>query len=195
MSIVRLGVMGGTFDPIHLGHLKVAEEVAKTYGLDSVIFVPAGDPWQKPTNTPASDRLEMTKLAIAGHPTFQLSTVDVDRTGPTYTVDTLRDLHLQFPEAHFYFIIGADSLESINTWKNADELWGQAHFVGVSRPGHLLKAPESPHDAVSLLEISELPVSSSEIRAKVMNGEPIDDLVPESVMEYIKKNDLYQRAK
>lgn len=195
MSIVRLGVMGGTFDPIHLGHLKVAEEVEKSYQLDSVIFVPTGEPWQKPTNTPASHRLEMTKLAIAGHPSFQLSTVDLDRTGPTYTVDTLRDLHLQFPEAQLYFIIGADSLESINTWKNPDELWGQAHFIGVSRPGHLLKAPESPHDAFSLLEISELPVSSSEIRAKVMNGEPIDDLVTEPVMEYIKKNDLYQRAK
>lgn len=195
MSSVRLGVMGGTFDPIHLGHLKVAEEVAKSYQLDSVIFVPAGEPWQKPTNTLASHRLEMTKLAIAGNPGFQLSMVDLERSGPTYTVDTLSDLHIQFPDAQLFFITGADSLESINTWKNADSLWGQAHFIGVNRPGHVLKVPKSPPGAVSLLEISALPVSSSEIRAKVMVGEPIDDLVPKPVIEYIKKNDLYQRAK
>jgi nicotinate-nucleotide adenylyltransferase len=195
MSNLRLGVMGGTFDPIHFGHLIAAEAVSKAYDLDSVIFVPTGAPWHKDTRTSAQDRLAMTKLAIGYFPDFQVSTVDVDREGDTFTVDTLRDLKKQHPDDQLFFITGADSLAGINTWKDTDLLWGLAHFVGVTRPGHSLEVPKSPHGAVTLLEIPALAVSSGEIRAKVISGESLEGLVPASVAAYIEKHNLYQGTK
>lgn len=192
MSNLRLGVMGGTFDPIHFGHLVAAEAVAKAYELDSVIFVPTGTPWQKQTDTSAKHRLAMTKLAISYFPDFKVSSVDIDRAGDTFTVDTLKDLHQEYPGAQFFFITGADSLAGINTWKDSEQLWDLAHFVGVTRPGHRLEVPNSPHGAVTLLEIPALAVSSSEIRAKVISGESLEGLVPAKVLDYIHENNLYQ---
>lgn len=192
MSKLRLGVMGGTFDPIHFGHLVAAEAVAKSYELDSVIFVPTGNPWQKVAMSSPEHRLAMTKLAISYFPDFQLSTVDIDRGGETYTVDTLTDLKAQHPGSSIFFITGADSLAGINTWKDADQLWDLAHFVGVTRPGHDLRVPLSPPGAVTLLEIPALAISSSEIRAKVISGESLEGLIPLKVLDYIEKHNLYR---
>lgn len=192
MSNLRLGVMGGTFDPIHFGHLIAAEAVAKTYELDSVIFVPTGNPWQKNAVASATHRLAMTQLAVSYFPDFQVSSVDIDRNGETYTVDTLRDLKTQHPGAQFFFITGADSLAGIGTWKDSAELWNLAHFVGVTRPGHKLEIPKSPAGAVTLLEIPALAISSSEIRAKVISGESLEGLVPVKVLEYMDKHNLYR---
>ncbi|CAB4551622.1 MAG: nicotinate-nucleotide adenylyltransferase [Actinobacteria bacterium] len=194
MGMLRLGVMGGTFDPIHLGHLVAAEAAAEHFNLDSVIFIPAGDPWQKTTYASAQDRLAMTKLAVAGHSNFQISTIDIDRAGPTYTIDTLQELGNLEPGAELFFITGADSLSGIGSWKQVEKLWPLATFVGVSRPGHSLKAPAYAEARIELLEIPALSVSSTGIRAKVNSGESIDDLVPEAVSQYIKDQNLYQGA-
>ncbi|HEX2705806.1 MAG TPA: nicotinate-nucleotide adenylyltransferase, partial [Candidatus Lustribacter sp.] len=132
--------MGGTFDPIHHGHLVAASEVMALFGLDEVVFVPTGQPWQKSSSTvtPAEHRYLMTVIATASNPRFSVSRVDIDRSGPTYTIDTLRDLHRQRPDAELFFITGADALAQILSWKDIDELWELAHFIGVTRPGHVL---------------------------------------------------------
>lgn len=191
MSKIRLGVMGGTFDPIHFGHLVAASESAAAFDLAKVIFVPTGEPWQKQTITDPEHRYQMTQLAIAGNEHFDISRVDVDRPGPTYTVDTLRDIAAQYPEAELFFITGADSISQIGTWKDAEQIWPLAHLVGVTRPGHSLEVPKSPHGAVSLLEIPALAISSTDIRARVKAGKPIDYLLPKAVIDYIQQNHLY----
>ena len=192
MGKIRLGVMGGTFDPVHFGHLVAANEAASAFGLDKVIFVPTGESWQKQTITDSGHRFNMTKLAIAGNSHFDISRVDVDRPGPTYTVDTLRDIKAQHPEAELFFITGADSIAQIGSWKDSEQIWPLAHLVGVTRPGHSLEVPKSPHGAVSLLEIPALAISSTDIRARVESGKPIDYLLPASVIDYIQKNNLYR---
>ncbi len=192
MSKIRLGVMGGTFDPIHFGHLVAASEAASALKLDRVIFVPTGEPWQKQTITDAEHRYRMTQLAIAGNQHFDISRVDVDRPGPTYSVDTLRDMHAQHQDAELFFITGADSISQIGTWKDSEQIWPLAHLVGVTRPGHSLQVPKSPHGAVSLLEIPALAISSTDIRARVKAGKPIDYLLPQAVINYIHQNNLYR---
>ena len=192
MGKIRLGVMGGTFDPVHFGHLVAANEAASAFGLDKVIFVPTGEPWQKQTITDSGHRFNMTKLAIAGNSHFDISRVDVDRPGPTYTVDTLRDIKAQHPEAELFFITGADSISQIGSWRDSEQIWPLAHLVGVTRPGHSLEVPKSPHGAVSLLEIPALAISSTDIRARVESGKPIDYLLPASVIDYIQKNNLFR---
>src|SRR5438270_4944977 len=139
----RLGVMGGTFDPIHYGHLVAASEVADLFDLDQVVFVPSGQPWQKSRHVSAAeDRYLMTVIATASNPRFSVSRVDIDRAGPTYTRDTLRDLRAaRGPTAEFYFITGADALGAILSWRDADEVVRSAHFVGCTRPGHTLADP------------------------------------------------------
>ncbi len=133
----RLGVMGGTFDPIHHGHLVAASEVQSYFDLDEVIFVPTGHPWQKSDRvvSPAEDRYLMTVIATASNPRFSVSRVDIDRPGPTYTIDTLRDLSKLYPDAELFFITGADALAQILTWRDVDETFKLAHFVGCTRPG------------------------------------------------------------
>ena len=195
MSKIRLGVMGGTFDPIHYGHLVAASEAASAFELDKVLFVPTGEPWQKQTITDAGHRLAMTKLAIDGNSLFEISTVDVRRAGPTYTIDTLRDIHESNPEADVFFITGADSIAQIDSWKDSSQIWPLAHFVGVTRPGHSLEVPKSAAGEVSLLEIPALAISSTDIRARVESGKPIDYLLPNSVIDYIHANHLYQGTK
>lgn len=195
MDKPRLGVMGGTFDPIHLGHLVAADSAAKHFKLDSVIFIPAGQPWQKSTFASPPHRLAMTKLAVAPHPNFQVSTIEIDRAGPTYTVDTLEQLRTLEPEAELFFIAGADSLAGMETWKNPQQLWSLATFIGVSRPGYSLTSTVSSRARLELLEIPALSVSSTDIRAKVKAGESLDGLVPEAVSQYIKDQNLYQGAR
>ncbi|WP_316294137.1 nicotinate-nucleotide adenylyltransferase, partial [Clavibacter michiganensis] len=149
----RIGVMGGTFDPIHHGHLVAASEVAQSFDLDEVVFVPTGRPWQKQEVSPSEDRYLMTVIATASNPQFTVSRVDIDRDGFTYTIDTLRDIKAQRPGADLFFITGADAVAQILGWRDHDELWGLAHFVAVSRPGHVLSTDGLPRDNVSQLEI------------------------------------------
>ncbi|WP_424449519.1 nicotinate-nucleotide adenylyltransferase [Microbacterium arborescens] len=188
----RIGVMGGTFDPIHHGHLVAASEVAQSFDLDEVVFVPTGTPWQKSFVSPGEDRYLMTVIATASNPMFTVSRVDIDRDGPTYTIDTLRDLKAQRPEADFFFITGADAIAQILSWRNHDELWELAHFVAVSRPGHTLTTAGLPSDDVSLLEIPALAISSTDCRARVGRGHPVWYLVPDGVVQYIAKHHLYR---
>lgn len=195
MSKLRLGVMGGTFDPIHNGHLFAANEVANIFKLDQVIFVPAAEPWQKSSFSSAAHRLKMTVLATKSNKKFKVSRVDLDRSGPTYTVDTLRDLRKAHPDAELFFILGSDALSNIETWKGVDELWSLAHFVAVSRPGHPFKLPKSPIDAISVLEMPSLAISATNIRERVNQARPIDYLLPSRVVKYISRHGLYQGSK
>ncbi|XAS62789.1 nicotinate-nucleotide adenylyltransferase [Micrococcaceae bacterium Sec5.8] len=188
---LRLGVMGGTFDPIHHGHLVAASEVAAKFDLDEVVFVPTGQPWQKMSKkvSVAEHRYLMTVIATASNPRFTVSRVDVDRPGPTYTIDTLRDLHTLRPDADLFFITGADALAQILSWKDIDELWSLAHFVGVTRPGHVLDG--MGRKDVSLLEVPAMAISSTDCRSRVAEGNPVWYLVPDGVVQYIAKYGLY----
>ncbi|WP_318779248.1 MULTISPECIES: nicotinate-nucleotide adenylyltransferase [unclassified Arthrobacter] len=184
-------MMGGTFDPIHHGHLVAASEVAAVFNLDEVVFVPTGQPWQKAERavSPAEHRYLMTVVATASNPNFTVSRVDIDRPGPTYTIDTLRDLKAARPEAELFFITGADAMAQILSWKNADELWSLAHFVGVTRPGHEL---DGGGRDVSLLEVPAMAISSTDCRLRVAAGDPVWYLVPDGVVQYIAKHGLYR---
>ncbi len=190
----RIGIMGGTFDPIHHGHLVAASEVADFFSLDEVIFVPTGQPWQKDDRkvSPAEDRYLMTVIATAANPRFSVSRVDIDRPGETYTIDTLRDLRRERPDAEFYFITGADALAKMISWRDAEELFTMAHFVGCTRPGHRLTMSSLPPDRISLVEIPALAISSTECRERVRGGHPIWYLVPDGVVQYISKRELYR---
>jgi nicotinate-nucleotide adenylyltransferase len=188
----RIGVMGGTFDPIHHGHLVAASEVAASHDLDEVIFVPTGQPWHKQVVSPSEHRYLMTVIATASNPRFSVSRVDIDRAGTTYTIDTLRDLKAQRPDAELFFITGADAVAQILSWRDHDELWDLAHFVAVSRPGHALSAAGLPASGVSLLEIPALTISSTDCRERVSRGKPVWYLVPDGVVQYIAKHHLYR---
>jgi nicotinate-nucleotide adenylyltransferase len=188
----KIGVMGGTFDPIHHGHLVAASEVAQSFGLDEVVFVPTGQPYQKPGATSSEHRYLMTVIATASNPRFTVSRVDIDREGPTFTIDTLRDLHAQRPEAELFFISGADAIAQIFDWKDVRELWSLAHFVAVTRPGHQLSISGLPESDVSLLEVPALAISSSDCRSRVSRGFPVWYLVPDGVVQYISKHHLYR---
>ncbi|WP_305026787.1 nicotinate-nucleotide adenylyltransferase [Actinoplanes sp. ATCC 53533] len=189
----RIGIMGGTFDPIHHGHLVAASEVQSRFELDEVVFVPTGQPWQKGAVSPAEDRYLMTVIATASNPHFQVSRADVDRDGPTYTVDTLRDLNAIFgATADLFFITGADALAKILSWKDAIEMLSLAHFIGVTRPGFELSDAHLPADTVTLVEVPAMAISSSACRARVAGGEPVWYLVPDGVVQYIAKRGLYR---
>jgi nicotinate-nucleotide adenylyltransferase len=191
----RIGIMGGTFDPIHHGHLVAASEVADRFALDEVVFVPTGHPWQKGAEavSAAEDRYLMTVIATASNPRFSVSRVDVDRDGPTYTVDTLRDMRAQFgPKAQLFFITGADALEKILSWKDTDRMFELAHFVGVTRPGFRLTDAHLPADTVSLVQVPAMAISSTDCRDRVAAGKPVWYLVPDGVVQYIVKRRLYR---
>jgi nicotinate-nucleotide adenylyltransferase len=186
--------MGGTFDPVHHGHLVAASEVASRFALDEVVFVPTGQPWQKAHDpvSAAEDRYLMTVIATASNPRFSVSRVDIDRAGPTYTIDSLHDLHARFGEStELFFITGADALEAILGWHRSAELFDLAHFIGVTRPGHHLSDAGFPAGAVTLIEVPALAISSTDCRARVHAGEPVWYLVPDGVVQYIQKRHLY----
>ncbi|MCV7234345.1 nicotinic acid mononucleotide adenylyltransferase [Mycobacterium branderi] len=197
----RLGVMGGTFDPIHNGHLVAASEVADRFDLDEVVFVPTSQPWQKSRQVSgAEDRYLMTVVATASNPRFSVSRVDIDRGGLTYTKDTLRDLHTLNPDSELFFITGADALASILSWHDLEELFAMARFVGVSRPGyelgreHLADVLKGlPDDALTLLEIPALAISSTDCRRRAAEGRPLWYLMPDGVVQYISKRELYRK--
>jgi len=163
----RIGVMGGTFDPIHHGHLVAASEVAHSFDLDEVVFVPTGRPWQKADVTPSEHRYLMTVIATASNPQFTVSRVDIDRAGPTYTIDTLRDLKAQRPDAELFFISGADAVAQILSWRDHDELW-------------------------ELAQVPALSISSTDCRERVRDDQPVWYLVPDGVVQYIAKHHLYR---
>jgi len=182
--------MGGTFDPIHHGHLVAASEVAQSFDLDEVVFVPTGMPWQKTKVTEGEHRYLMTVIATASNPRFTVSRVDIDRDGPTFTIDTLRDLRAARPDDELFFITGADALAQILSWKDADELFELAHFVGVTRPGYELSESGLPQDRVTLQEVPAMSISSTNCRDRVAEGEPVWYL---GVVQYINKYALYTR--
>jgi nicotinate-nucleotide adenylyltransferase len=186
--------MGGTFDPIHHGHLVAASEVAGLFGLDEVVFVPTGQPWQKSHRdvAPPEDRYLMTVIATASNPRFSVSRVDIDRGGPTYTIDTLRDLRRQRPDAELFFITGADALAQIVSWRDNEQMFELAHFIGVTRPGFDLADSHLPEGRVSLVEVPALAISSTDCRERVARGMPVWYLVPDGVVQYIEKRALYR---
>lgn len=193
----KIGIMGGTFDPIHHGHLVAGSEVADRFGLDMVIYVPTGQPWQKAERkvSPAEDRYLMTVIATAANPRFHVSRVDIDRVGDTYTVDTLNDLRAEYPNSDLYFITGADALAQIVTWRDWEAMFDLAHFVGVTRPGYELAddiIPEMHKDRVSLVDIPAMAISSTDCRTRAREGRPVWYLVPDGVVQYIAKRRMYQ---
>jgi nicotinate-nucleotide adenylyltransferase len=196
---MRLGVMGGTFDPIHHGHLLTAEEALWQFHLDEVVFVPTGRPWMKEEKevSEAEDRYLMAVIATASNPRFGVSRLEVDREGPTYTVDTLRDLQRERGEdVELYFVTGADAILQIFQWKDPEEALSLAHFIAATRPGYDLASfeHEAPtrHPRVSVMNIPALAISSTDIRDRVRTGRPIRYLVPEGVQTYIEKAGLYR---
>lgn len=193
----RIGIMGGTFDPIHHGHLVAASEVAAKFDLEEVIFVPTGQPWQKADKkvSDAEDRYLMTVIATASNPRFTVSRVDIDRDGPTYTIDTLNDLREEYPDAELFFITGADALGDIMSWRDWDKMFDLATFVGVTRPGYELTddfMPDEEKARVKLIEIPAMAISSTGCRNRRKEGMPVWYLVPDGVVQYIHKHHLYE---
>lgn len=195
----RVGVMGGTFDPIHVGHLVTAEHARRAFDLEEVLFVPAGRPWQKTHAelAPAEDRFLMTVMATVANPFFSVSRIELDRDGPSYTIDTLEALRVAFPGSELFFITGADAVLEILTWKDPDAVLAGARFIAATRPGYDLnrlktELPETLAVRVSAMEIPALAISSTDIRRRVRDGLPITYLVPPGVAEYIQKAGLYR---
>ena len=188
----RIGIMGGTFDPIHHGHLVAASEAQVALELDEVIFVPTGQPADKGAVSPGEHRYLMTVIATASNPRFRVSRVDINRPGITYTVDTLDDMRREFPGADLFFITGADALQTFLSWKDAEHLMAKAHFVGVSRPGHELSTAGLPAGGVTVMEVPALAISSTDCRTRVKAGRPVWYLLPDGVVQYIAKHGLYR---
>ncbi len=190
----RIGVMGGTFDPIHYGHLVCAAEARHQFDLDEVIFVPAGHPWQKQNTSDAEDRYMLVMLATAEDAHFSVSRIEIDRPGPTYTLDTLRILNDFYQEGvELFFITGADAVLDILTWKDPEVVLSLAHFIAATRPGFDLAKLGSPQfgGRVSPMHIPALAISSTDIRLRVREGRPIRYLLPPQVADYIISNEIY----
>lgn len=193
-SARRLGLMGGTFDPVHLGHLVTAEQVRADLSLDEIVFIPAGDPWQKTREvTPAEHRYLMVVLATAANPHFSVSRMEIDAEGPTYTVDTLRRLRAALPDAELFFVTGADAILSILTWRDAEECLELATFVAATRPGHDLSALEETGVAEKVLrvDVPALAISSTDVRERFASGRSVTYLIPRPVEEHARKHGLY----
>jgi nicotinate-nucleotide adenylyltransferase len=193
--------MGGTFDPIHHGHLVTAEEALWQFRLDEVVFVPTGQPWMKSERarevTSAEHRYLMVAMATSDNPRFTVSRVEIDREGPTYAVDTLRAMRAERgPEVSLFFITGADAMLEILQWKDPQETLALAHFIAATRPGYDLAAFErgapTAHPGVSVMDVPALAISSTDIRERVRDGRPIRYLVPDAVQNYIEKVGLYR---
>jgi nicotinate-nucleotide adenylyltransferase len=192
--------MGGTFDPIHHGHLLTAEEARVQFELDEVLFVPTGQPWMKSERrvSPPEDRYLMVVIATSSNPRFMVSRLEVERDGPTYSVDTLRTLREERGDVDLFFITGADAMLEILQWKDPEEALSMAHFIAASRPGYDLSRFErgapAEHPNVTVMQIPALAISSTDIRERVAAGRPIRYLVPEGVQTYIEKAGLYREG-
>lgn len=189
-----IGVFGGSFDPIHNGHLAAAAAVKDALELDRLVFVPAGNQWQKQSKTTGQDRLKMVELAITGWPGFEASNIDVKREGPTYSIDTVRELGELNQGAKLFFILGTDALAGIESWRDADTLLDLAQFVVITRPGSQLVVPELAKGRVWVLEIPALDLSSTEFRDKYRSGKGFSGLVPEAVLSYIQSRHLFEES-
>lgn len=200
--MTAIGIMGGTFDPIHYGHLRAAEEVRQGFGLERIVFVPSGRPPHKKAEevTHAEHRYLMTLLATADNPCFEVSRIEIDRHGPSYTLDSLRELRQAFsPEKGFYFITGLDAILEIKTWNGYDELFDLADFIAVTRPGYSVQTlndlgkdlGEVKFSKIHPFPVTLLAIASTEIRRRVREGKSIKYLVPDAVMRYIEKERLY----
>lgn len=206
LRVKRIGVMGGTFDPIHQGHLVTAEEAWKQFGLDLVLFVPSGHPPHKEERESLDPeyRYLMTVIATATNPHFSVSRMEVDREGPSYTIDTVKEIHRVYGRnTAVFFITGADAILEILTWRKPEELLHECTFIAATRPGYDLKkleeslpeAEKERHETdprVRTMEVPALAISSTDIRLRVKTGRPIRYLVPEGVAEFIKKNGFYR---
>lgn len=198
---MRVGVVGGTFDPVHIGHLVAAEEVRALVGLDRVLFVPAGQPPHKRwTITPAAHRVAMLEAAIADNPAFALSRVEVDRPGPSYSVDTLAQLRAELgPATELFFVVGMDMLADLPHWRQPERLPGLARIVAVTRPGfprfdlaRLEPIIPNARDVIQVVPIPELRISATDLRRRVAAGRPIRYQVPAAVEAYIREQGLYR---
>ena len=194
----RVGILGGTFDPVHLGHLVVASEIHDALGLDEVVLVPTGHPWQKSerTVTDAVDRVAMAELAVLGDERLRVSTVDVDRSGPTYSVDTVTDLRDEYDaDVAFYFVVGADALAGLAGWHQVDALLREVIVVGCTRGGDAPAVPEAmPADRFVFVATTAIGVSSTLVRERVRQGASIRYLVPDAVERYVHDRKLYRDA-
>ncbi len=194
--IQKIGILGGTFDPIHMGHLVLAEQVKEKLKLNQVIFIPCFSPPHKRGRklSPAKDRFRMTQLALEGNPCFSVSGIELKRKGLSYTIHTLRQLKNLYPDSKIYFLTGSDVLNEIYTWKDPEEIYKLVKMVIVIRPGFDSIDPENHFAKKSIIvRITSIDVSSSQIREKVKKGQSIKYLVPFKVEEYIKKRKLYRR--
>ncbi|MFZ3576474.1 nicotinate-nucleotide adenylyltransferase [Virgibacillus sp. DJP39] len=187
----RVGILGGTFDPPHLAHLMIAEEVRLSLELEEIWFVPSQEPPHKTKAViSAQDRVEMVRLAIDGNPYFKLNTIEVDRVGKSYTFDTLNVLKNKYPDISFYFIIGADMVEYLPKWYKIEELIKMVTFVGVKRIGSQLNTPYS----IELVDIPYVEISSTEIRNRIRENTSTKYFLPEKVIRYIKEKQLYEKG-
>ncbi len=196
----RLGILGGTFDPIHMGHLRMAEAVYRRMGLEQVLFVPAYMPPHKlgMYYAAAGERYAMTELAVAAYPHFVVSDIELRRSGVSYTIDTLRELRRLYPLRELYFIIGADSLAQLHTWHNIEEMLELITFVAAGRPGYegvldkvARRLGKRARERVVLLDTPEYDISSTDIRARIRRKESLAGLVPQAVEQYIYQHGLY----
>lgn len=188
----RVGVFGGTFDPIHNGHLLVAAEVHKQLGLEKIFFVPTGISWQKACRkvTEKKHRYAMTVIAASCNPNFFVSRIDIDRVGKSYTVDTIKALHANNSDLEIYLILGLDAFAGIRTWKNYEQLWDLSRIVVVNRPGYEIS--NLNFFEVETVEISALNISSTECRQFIKQGISVAHLVPKGVYDYANKYGLYR---
>lgn len=191
---MKVGVLGGTFDPIHMGHLLLAEAAREELSLERVLFVPAGHQWRKEQVdrdiAPAEHRLAMVELAIAGNEAFEASAIEVEREGPSYTADTLAALHSEMPEARLWFIVGADALADMPHWHQVDRIFELANVCVAGRPGG--NEPGAMfEDRVTRLEMPEIEISSTGIRKRVRAGKSVRYMVPDAVVDYIREHRLY----
>lgn len=197
---MKLGVLGGTFDPPHMAHLVLAETARSSLGLERVLFVPAGDPWRKAGQdvTPVRHRLAMVRLAVGGDPAFEVSTLEVEREGPSYTVDTLTELHERYgPDAELYFLLGEDALRDMPNWKEPERIAALATLVVAPRPGGA--GPGAPPDfplpgvaaKVVPLDMPLIDVSATDLRERARQGLSLRDVVPPAVARYIEEHGLY----
>jgi len=197
-----LGIMGGTFDPIHYGHLVTAEEARCQFDLDAVIFVPSGKPPHKKNYrvSDAKHRYLMTVLAVVTNPFFDVSRTEIDREGYSYTIDTVREFREKYPNTEIFFITGADAILEILTWKKVEEVMDHCRFIAATRPGYNLNDLDKKFKTImpeyssriQTIEVPALAISSTDIRRRVANNMSIKYLVPEAVEQYILKNNLYK---
>lgn len=191
---MRIGILGGTFDPVHVGHLVAAVNVRHELGLDRLLLVVANEPWQKVgarSVTPARDRLALVEAAVSSCPGVEASAIEIDHGGASYTADTVAELEARYPGADLHLVIGADVAGTLDTWERVDELRGRVHLVVVNRPGTTIDAGALEGWHASVVEIPALEISSTDLRDRAATGRPLDFLVPVEAIRVLRERSLY----